>query len=524
MFGACVGGAAGQTPARRSLPPQLAEFCRIDAERAEKRLALAEKRALEEEIYLARAAGGEAVRLSCQCDNISRFFKVKNRGYYNKTAVALETNVKNWCAQLKDRYGDLPAHLAEFTITIPHIPDEDLATARRRFTRAFNEFNRRFLKERARDCFGDFVRVFEPHKDGVLHCHILIECKKSLRRGDMAFEWRSYKGASFVKGETVADWVCDVWAAFRSEELAKYGIGKIHTLQPIRKGALEFSRYIAKYVCKNLSARPEYMKGLRVVAYSRGFLDGARLMVYGYDKADEVEYWSKKHQRFLKRPRRFSTFDINCPSNRARGAKLLQLVKFLGVPLHIIKQELGAHWYFYIRPYVQAWRVAPEKFRKMSKFEKFAALRSLFGNPWQSVLRFANSPYFYRFEDFKKVPTQTKINRGFSVCGFIQNGVFIGAKRAYRAAFSVAMNGAQKLRNALQNRAEYAEKRQDFYKRRSAAYGRFCRNEITVSEWHDYLTRWQSDFADFCSGVKKWLPKINFKDEIRKTIQLEMAI
>ena len=160
-------------------------------------------------------AAGEPRRLSCQRDNNSRScYQVKNTTYYNRASVALTVNVSRWALSIGKRYappaiaaavdnvGYTPElieaiediarnHIAEFTITIPHYADEDLQTARRRFTRVWNDFNRRYLKEKFSAYFGEYVRVFEAHKDGVLHAHVVIECKQSLRRGNMPFRCRT---------------------------------------------------------------------------------------------------------------------------------------------------------------------------------------------------------------------------------------------------------------------------------------------------------------------------------------------
>lgn len=147
-------------------------------------------------------AAGEAVRLSCQKDNISRKATL-NHTYYNRCAAALQTNISRWVLSIGKRYasetvrrnvdniGYTPAllaeiervaklHVAEFTITMRSSARADLIGERRRFSRAWNAFNKRYLKEIAAEYFGEFVRVFEAHKSGILHAHVLIECKKPL--------------------------------------------------------------------------------------------------------------------------------------------------------------------------------------------------------------------------------------------------------------------------------------------------------------------------------------------------------
>lgn len=216
----CKGqGVAHNAPARpvysHEYEAQICELEKAARERDLRRLERLERLDLEAQAEICAMAAGEPRRLSCQRDNNSRScYQVKNTTYYNRASVALTVNVSRWALSIGKRYappaiaaavdnvGYTPElieaiediarnHIAEFTITIPHYADEDLQTARRRFTRVWNDFNRRYLKEKFSAYFGEYVRVFEAHKDGVLHAHVVIECKQSLRRGNMPFRCRT---------------------------------------------------------------------------------------------------------------------------------------------------------------------------------------------------------------------------------------------------------------------------------------------------------------------------------------------
>ena len=62
-----------------------------------------------------------------------------------------------------------------------------------------------------------------------------------------------------------------VWNDFKSGALESIGVGRRHSLQPVRKGVEAFAKYVSKYVSKDLAKRPLYLKGLRVVAFSADF-------------------------------------------------------------------------------------------------------------------------------------------------------------------------------------------------------------------------------------------------------------
>ena len=80
-----------------------------DAERANRRLERLEK------------AASEASPLSCQRDNISRTYTPKNRTYYNRSAVALETNVARWVLSLGKKYS--PAAVINAADNIGYTPE-----------------------------------------------------------------------------------------------------------------------------------------------------------------------------------------------------------------------------------------------------------------------------------------------------------------------------------------------------------------------------------------------------------------
>ncbi len=244
----CVGGGAGcKNPARPSVVERIRQIEAAARERDARRLERLEKRAIEtrenEELRLCAMAAGEAVRLSCREDNISRK-PTLNHTYYNRCAAALQTNISRWVLAIGKRYaseavrrnvdeiGYTPAllaeiervaklHVAEFTITMRSEAGADLLGERQRFSRAWNAFNKRYLKEIAAEYFGEFVRVYEAHKSGVLHAHVLIECKKPLcnfgeNGRPLPFK---FKPSGAVDGRTVAPWVTEVWRTIRTGQL-----------------------------------------------------------------------------------------------------------------------------------------------------------------------------------------------------------------------------------------------------------------------------------------------------------------
>lgn len=509
----CVKGGAGcESPARLSVVERIRQIEAAARERDARRLERLEKRAIEtrenEELRLCAMAAGEAVRLSCQKGNISRQAAV-NRTYYNRCAVALQTNISRWVLSIGKRYasaavrreidniGYTPAalaevervaklHVAEFTITMRSVAGAELAGERRRFAQAWDAFNKRYLKEIAAAYFGEFVRVFEAHKSGVLHAHVLIECKRPLCKfGDngrpLPFRFRP-SGA--VDGRTVAPWVTEVWKTIRTGQLSYLGIGERHTLQPIRKGINLFARYISKYISKDIVNRKPHLRGLRMVAYSRDFLAGCRVMVYDYDKSVIIPYFSRKYQCEKYRYKRYTSFDIECASTRVRRKKLNTLCRWLCCSKRKLKRKLGAKWAFLTRNLVSKIPLSRTDYETADKWEKFASTRNLCGHKSNCVIRFGDNGHLYDYAEFMQFPAEIRQEKDWHVCGFLESGTFLSLKKRLSMFADYIRFEFSRLRKEIEKK-EIGDKEEIRAWRRkiSAAYTRYEAGELPLAKW-----------------------------------------
>ena len=347
-------------------------------------------------------------------------------------------------------------HVAEFTITMRSEAGADLLGERRRFSRAWNAFNKRYLKEIAADYFGEFVRVFEAHKSGVLHAHVLIECKKPLcnfGENGRPLPFR-FKASGAVDGRTVAPWVTEVWRTIRTGQLDYLGIGERHTLQPIRKGVNLFARYISKYTSKDIVNRKPHLRGLRMVAYSRDFLSGCRVMAYDYDKSVIIPYWSKTHNCEKYRYKRFTSFDIECASTRVRRLKMRTLCRWLEMP---------------------KWKL---------KWEKFAAVRNFCGHKSNCVMRFDGDGTIYGYPEFMQFPAEVRQEEEWHVCGFVESGEFVSLKkRLYCFLENIKNEFKIVYERAKEKVIGFKDELRGWWKRLNAAYWRYDGGEISCEKW-----------------------------------------
>lgn len=243
-------------------------------------------------------------------------------GSQAKTAYALKHNAQMMVEEVGvDCVGFLTLTVGDFG---PHrfkqVKDFDEASRR------INNLNRRVLK----DLFEKWIIVTERHKSGAIHFHILgvIRGRPDIRSG-FDFEAvgrRDYRSASSeLRG---------IWERLR-EVLPNYGFGRSE-LMPVRKTGDAVAGYIAKYIEKNIQARPEEDKGRKLVRY------------LGWDKeqlkANEFG-WAGKRSRDCRRRFRETAAVIGCQSPEecaeALGPRWAYVLTMVWLSVHGGRMEPG---------------------------------------------------------------------------------------------------------------------------------------------------------------------------------------
>ena len=130
--------------------------------------------------------------------------------------------------------------------------------------------------------FGEVIKVFERHKDGSVHYHLIIELSHDIRTG---FDWEAFQKSQDIfrhSGRTpefarqrqaylssASPALKAEWKYFR-KVLKAYGFGR-HELLPIRLSAVAVGRYVGKYLSQSRRAdTADIDKGVRKVEYLHG--------------------------------------------------------------------------------------------------------------------------------------------------------------------------------------------------------------------------------------------------------------
>ena len=158
-------------------------------------------------------------------------------------------------------------HIAFLTLTF-----KDNVTDHREAYRRYRSWNTNFFSKHP--AFDHYINTKEVQTRGAWHFHILVQLKFDIREG---FDFEAYR--EWLEGNNRFNKKCptgnaslrSLWADLR-ENLEPYGLGKIHSLEPIESTVEAIGRYVGKYISKHIENRTEEQKGVRLVNYSRGWL------------------------------------------------------------------------------------------------------------------------------------------------------------------------------------------------------------------------------------------------------------
>ena len=178
--------------------------------------------------------------------------------YHQKAAFALGDNVARFCTMHGiDR-------CAFLTLTFP-----DNVADHREASRRFNNMNRRYLST----FYGSWIWARERQKRGAWHYHLVIQCTGDIRSG---FDWSEYdqwltdysqgKRRRLRTGNTL---LRTLWEMNR-EAFPRYGFGRVELL-PIRSTVEAVSKYVGKYIAKQIGQRADEDKGVRLTGHAKGF-------------------------------------------------------------------------------------------------------------------------------------------------------------------------------------------------------------------------------------------------------------
>jgi hypothetical protein len=191
-----------------------------------------------------------------------------------KSAIALSWNVE----YMAETYG--LNKIGFLTLTFPF-----KVTCMKNAQRLYNSFQTNYLST----LFDASICVKERHKNNSIHFHLLVACRCDIRTGV------NFSEISQGKYSSAAPQLRILWSKLR-RNAPKYKFGRTELL-PVKSTAEGISRYVGKYISKNVQNRPEADKGTRLVNYSKNSRNtNTRFMVLNQGS----ENWRRKVKIFCK--------------------------------------------------------------------------------------------------------------------------------------------------------------------------------------------------------------------------------
>jgi hypothetical protein len=182
--------------------------------------------------------------------------------YHKKQAETLFLNIETMVKRVGIN------NVGVLTLTFPNKTSREEAQ-RKWHSLWTHEFSKRY---------GQTIKVFERHRNGSVHYHLILELPKDIRSG---FDWVSFDTAngifkiqgrspSFLKygkaySSSASPHLKAEWK-YLQQTLKKYGFGRAELL-PIRRDAIAVGRYMAKALT---APRSPEDKGTRMVSYLHG--------------------------------------------------------------------------------------------------------------------------------------------------------------------------------------------------------------------------------------------------------------
>lgn len=205
--------------------------------------------------------------------------------YHKRQAHTLFSNVE----RLITKEAKSPDHVAFLTLTF-----QENVTDHAEAYKRFRSFNSHYLAPHK--LLLEWVCSKERQKRGAWHYHLVIACENDIKTGfdfDLYEEWLDgpRKPGTFPTGNAA---IKELWHDI-SQNLTQYGLGRIFSVEPIRKNAEAMARYVGKYISKHIGSRSEQDKGVRLVNYSRGWTKNSMRFAWHTENAQK---WRDKLKWF----------------------------------------------------------------------------------------------------------------------------------------------------------------------------------------------------------------------------------
>lgn len=297
-------------------------------------------------------APGAPDALPCQNSHSSIGPETRLTSSQRKSAFALKENV----TKMAERHGI--ENLGFLTLTFDpkvklkrdrrgvgkkgEVPDFTNRAAAQSF---FNSLCTNVIKTR----YLEYIIVPERHRSNRIHYHLLVACSWKVKEPADGFRFVDFAAIQQRDYSSVGPRLKQEWAFWR-DVAPKYMFGRCEML-PIKTTKEAISRYLAKYVAKNIEHRRDDDKRAKLVRYSRRLErnpDGSPVI----DPDSGKKVWTGAN------PVKVNSFAFNSTGYYLWRQKLGRLMLACGVQCRSkFKEWFGSRWAYLLRPIIDSIRL-----------------------------------------------------------------------------------------------------------------------------------------------------------------------
>ena len=176
------------------------------------------------------------------------------------------------------------------------------------------------------------------------------------------------------------------------------------------------------------------------------------------------------------------------------------------------KRRIGSRWGFLTRNLISSWGVGGDfgisgkEFKRLSKWERLAFVRNWLGDAFKAVIKFKDFNKLVQYDDFKKLESEIKTQCEFSVCGFLDSGVFRSIREVAAALKTKISRDFERVKSALRTNARHRIPTKQIERdavRRRKSHARLAKILTAVNAFSKSVVMWRDSCGDWQTEIRK---------------------
>ena len=192
--------------------------------------------------------------------------------------------------------------------------------------------------------------------------------------------------------------------------------------------------------------------------------------------------------------------------------KIAEICRKFHISFAEFKRRIGSRWGFLTRNLISSWGVGGDfgisgkEFKRLSKWERLAFVRNWLGDAFKAVIKFKDFNKLVQYDDFKKLESEIKTQCEFSVCGFLDSGVFRSIREVAAALKTKISRDFERVKSALRTNARHRIPTKQIERdavRRRKSHARLAKILTAVNAFSKSVVMWRDSCGDWQTEIRK---------------------